>query len=144
DANRLQQVLWNLLSNAIKFTPERGGIEVALEKRGGYAAIRVSDEGAGIAPDFLPHVFDRFRQADASTTRRQGGLGLGLAIVHSLVQMHGGTVEAHSDGEGRGATFTVTLPLIVDGAPWQQPVDNNRDIDLSLSRIRVLVVDDDP
>jgi signal transduction histidine kinase/ActR/RegA family two-component response regulator len=145
DANRLQQVIWNLLSNAIKFTPEGGRIEVALERRGDFAAIRVSDNGAGIAPDFLPHVFDRFRQADASTTRQKGGLGLGLAIVQSLVQMHGGTVQAHSAGEGKGATFTVLLPRITSAsAIWLPPSDDGKASDLRLSRIRVLVVDDDP
>jgi PAS domain S-box-containing protein len=112
DLGRLHQVLWNLLSNAVKFTPDGGRIEVRLERTGATATLTVQDSGEGIAPDFLPHVFDRFRQADGSLTRLHGGLGLGLAIVRELVQLHGGTVRAESAGEGRGATFTVQLPLI--------------------------------
>ncbi|HEY9851269.1 MAG TPA: response regulator [Leptolyngbyaceae cyanobacterium] len=111
DPNRLQQVIWNLVSNAIKFTPEGGKIEVKLEQADPYVKIKVSDTGIGISKDFLPYVFDRFRQADGKTTRSYGGLGLGLAIVHHLVQLHGGIVQADSAGEGKGATFTVQLPL---------------------------------
>src|SRR5262249_34398124 len=108
DAGRLQQVVWNLLSNAIKFTPRGGRVELALRRVGSDVQIRVSDNGQGIAPTFLPHVFERFRQADASSTRRTGGLGLGLSIVQHLVELHGGRVEAESAGEGLGAAFTVT------------------------------------
>jgi signal transduction histidine kinase len=114
DSSRLQQVVWNLLSNAIKFTPAGGRVEVRLERAGNAAQIRVSDTGQGIGPDFLPHIFERFRQADGTTTRRHGGLGLGLAIVRHLVELHGGTVCADSEGEGCGATFTVALPLAAD------------------------------
>ena len=110
DAARLQQVFWNLLSNAVKFTPRGGQVDVALRWDGVHAEVTVRDTGIGINTEFLPAVFDRFRQADVSTGREHGGLGLGLSIVRSLVQMHGGTVEAHSDGPGTGATFTVRLP----------------------------------
>ena len=112
DTNRLQQVIWNLLSNAVKFTPKGGRVEVQLSTDSLYVQIRVSDTGKGISPGFLPHVFERFRQADASITRAYGGLGLGLAIVRHLVELHGGTVCAQSPGEGQGATFIVNLPLL--------------------------------
>ncbi|MDZ7990852.1 MAG: PAS domain S-box protein [Nostoc sp. EfeVER01] len=111
DANRLQQVVWNLLSNAVKFTPKGGRVDVQLECIESYVQIRVSDTGAGIAAEFLPHVFERFRQADSSSTRSHGGLGLGLAIVRHLVELHGGTVLAESPGIGQGATFVVSLPM---------------------------------
>jgi signal transduction histidine kinase len=111
DADRLQQVVWNLLSNAIKFTPGDGAVEVRLRQNGGSAEVRVSDTGAGIRPDFLPYVFDRFRQAESTITRSHGGLGLGLSIVRHLVELHGGTVEVQSPGEGQGATFSVLLPV---------------------------------
>jgi signal transduction histidine kinase len=111
DAERLQQVCWNLLSNAIKFTPKQGRVEVRLERVESEAQIVVRDNGAGIPPEFIPHVFDRFRQADNSTTRSHGGLGLGLAVVRHLVEAHGGSVAAESHGVGAGATFTVRLPL---------------------------------
>jgi signal transduction histidine kinase len=111
DPGRLQQVVWNLLGNAVKFTPEGGRIDVRLERTGGHARIRVSDDGIGIRADFLDYVFDRFRQADSSTTRAHGGLGLGLSIVRHLVELHGGTVLAESAGEGMGSTFTVILPI---------------------------------
>jgi PAS domain S-box-containing protein len=113
DANRLQQVVWNLLSNAVKFTPRGGRVEVRLEAVDGSAKVTVRDTGQGISPDFLPHVFDRFRQANASSTRSHAGLGLGLSIVRHLVELHGGTVKADSDGVGQGATFTVMLPRTV-------------------------------
>ncbi len=113
DPNRLQQVMWNLLSNAIKFTPRGGRVQVVLERINSHLELSVSDSGEGIKPEFLAHVFDRFRQADASTTRQHGGLGLGLAIVKQLVELHGGTVRARSTGPGQGATFTVALPLTV-------------------------------
>ncbi|HYN86224.1 MAG TPA: PAS domain S-box protein [Pyrinomonadaceae bacterium] len=111
DPVRLQQVVWNLLSNAIKFTPRGGRVQVRLERVNSHVEIAVTDTGAGIAPEFLPHVFDRFRQADQKTTRQHGGLGLGLAIARHLVELHGGTVSAESEGEGRGSTFIVRLPV---------------------------------
>ncbi|WP_445240158.1 sensor histidine kinase [Microcoleus vaginatus] len=111
DATRLQQVVWNLLSNAIKFTPAGGKIEIALDYIDGMAQIQVSDTGKGIHPNFLPYVFERFRQADSSYSRRDAGLGLGLSIARHLVELHGGTVSAESSGEGQGATFTVRLPV---------------------------------
>jgi signal transduction histidine kinase len=114
DASRLQQVVWNLLSNAIKFTPRGGAVEVSVEPAPGEVRIEVSDSGIGIAPRFLPYVFDRFRQADSSTTRTHGGLGLGLSIVRHLVELHGGTAEVESGGEGLGAVFTVALPVHED------------------------------
>jgi PAS domain S-box-containing protein len=113
DSSRLQQVVWNLLSNAVKFTDKGGRVQVRLERVNSHIEITVSDTGRGIKTDFLPHVFDRFRQADSTSTRQHGGLGLGLAIVRHLVEMHGGTVEADSPGEGLGATFTVKLPLMI-------------------------------
>jgi signal transduction histidine kinase len=115
DATRLRQIVWNLASNAIKFTPSRGRIDVSSRRDGDYAVITVADTGQGIDPKFLPHVFDRFRQADVSTTREQGGLGLGLWIVRRLAELHGGSVTATSAGEGKGSTFTVRLPIA--GAP---------------------------
>ena len=145
DASRLQQVVWNLLSNAIKFTPSRGRVEVCLQAVGTDALLQVKDTGNGIKADFLPYIFERFRQADASTTRTYGGLGLGLAIVRHLVEMHGGTVEADSPGLGLGATFGVRLPLmsisyISEGA---ESISVNDDSQISLNGLRVLVVDDE-
>ena len=113
DPNRLQQVFWNILSNAIKFTPRGGRVQVVLQRINSHLEVSFSDSGEGIAPEFLPHVFDRFRQADASSTRRHGGLGLGLAIVKQLVELHGGTVRASSAGPGAGTTFVVSLPLMI-------------------------------
>src|SRR4028119_1997881 len=110
DPARLQQVVWNLLTNAVKFTPRGGRVQIRLERVNSQIEIAVSDTGAGIDPEFLPHVFERFRQADQRTTRQHGGLGLGLAIVRHLVELHGGAVRADSGGEGAGSTFTVTLP----------------------------------
>jgi PAS domain S-box-containing protein len=112
DPDRMQQVVWNLLSNAVKFTPEGGSVEVSLRRVGAQAELVVRDTGAGIHPDFLPHVFEHFRQADSTSTRKHGGLGLGLAIVRRLVELHGGTATAESEGEGRGATFRIRLPLL--------------------------------
>jgi len=112
DPDRMQQVVWNLLSNAVKFTPEGGRVEISLKRAGAQAEIAVKDDGTGIAPEFLPHVFEHFRQADSTSTRKHGGLGLGLAIVRHLVELHGGTVAAESEGEGRGATFRIRLPLL--------------------------------
>jgi PAS domain S-box-containing protein len=113
DPDRLQQIIWNLLSNAIKFTPRGGRVDVTVRHAGGHAELTVTDTGQGINPDFLPHVFERFRQADSTTTRKVGGLGLGLAIVRHLAELHGGTVMAASEGEGRGASFTLRLPAAV-------------------------------
>jgi signal transduction histidine kinase len=115
DAARLHQIVWNLLSNAIKFTPASGRVTLTLSSSRSHARMVISDTGHGIRADFLPHVFDRFRQEDLSPTRTHGGLGLGLAVVRHLVEAHGGTVAAESAGEGHGATFTVMLPLR-DGA----------------------------
>ena len=150
DEARLRQIVWNLLSNAIKFTPKGGRIEVRLERADSSAQITVKDTGRGIAPDFLPHVFERFRQADASTTRAQGGLGLGLAIVRHLVEMHGGCVYADSPGEGRGATFAVRLPLLPvrpleAGRKSGQPAGRREAARAAhtLEGVRVLVVEDD-
>src|SRR5262249_56111954 len=146
DATRLQQVLWNLLTNAVKFTPHGGRVEVHLRRRGGHAELSVRDSGQGIAPDLLPRIFDRFRQGDSSTTRVQGGLGLGLAIARQLVELHGGGIKAESPGEGQGTTMTVTLPLAhrSDGQPTG-PSARHEPSDLTsiLAGVRVLVVDDD-
>jgi signal transduction histidine kinase len=111
DAGRLQQVAWNLLSNAVKFTPAGGHVQVTTTIDNGHAELRVTDTGIGIPPAFLPFVFDKFRQADGSFTRQHGGLGLGLAIARHLIELHGGSIEAQSGGEGAGATFVVRLPL---------------------------------
>lgn len=116
DADRLQQVIWNLLANAIKFTPAGGRVGVFVESLNDHMVVRVVDTGQGISPDFLPHVFERFRQAEDATTQRHTGLGLGLGIVRQLVELHGGTVHAASPGEGHGATFTVRLPIAAAGA----------------------------
>jgi signal transduction histidine kinase len=114
DPDRLQQIAWNLLSNAVKFTPAGGNVCMSLGAANGRAVLIVRDTGRGIAPDFLPFIFERFRQADAAATRAQSGLGLGLAIVRHLVELHGGTVEVESAGEGHGATFRVELPLMAE------------------------------
>ena len=146
DADRLQQVVWNLLTNAIKFTPEGGRIEVHVGAAGAHVEVAVRDTGDGIGRDFLPYVFDRFRQGDQSTTRAHGGLGLGLAIVRHLVELHGGTVHADSDGEGAGATFTVRLPLLkLRGADCGLAVEEEPDSQqaASLEGLRALVVDDE-
>ncbi len=141
DANRLQQVIWNLLSNAVKFTNVGGRVYIRLERLGSVAQITVSDTGKGIHPDFLPHVFDYFRQEDGATTRRFGGLGLGLAIVRHLVELHGGTVQAESPGEGQGTTFTVKLPSLPTSL---ENLDSKpSELSLNLHGIKVLVVDDD-
>ncbi|MBD1913959.1 MULTISPECIES: ATP-binding protein [unclassified Leptolyngbya] len=145
DKTRLQQIVWNLLSNAVKFTDPAGRIEVCLTQVGSDALITVQDTGRGISQEFLPYVFDYFRQADSTTTRRFGGLGLGLAIVRHLVELHGGTVWAESAGEGQGATFTVKLPVLCE---LKQEFDGPSDItsfaaDLALHGIHALVVDDE-
>lgn len=151
DAARLQQVVWNLLSNAIKFTPRGGQVNVTIQAVDDEIHLAVSDNGIGIQPHFMNHLFERFRQADASTTRRHGGLGLGLAIARHLVELHGGSLSAASDGEGKGATFTVRLPVgpaisrlpvaaapMIAASPAAKPDDS-----LSLSGVKVLVVDDE-
>jgi signal transduction histidine kinase/ActR/RegA family two-component response regulator len=144
DGARLQQIAWNLLSNAVKFTPAGGFVRVRLRRGDHGAELIVSDNGPGIAGDFLPVVFEPFRQADASTTRVHGGLGVGLAIVKHLAEAHGGTVTAESRGEGRGATFTVRLPLVSIPASWQGDVGHlSAAAPLTLDGISVLLVDDD-
>jgi PAS domain S-box-containing protein len=152
DPGRLQQIFWNLLSNAVKFTPKGGRVQVLLQRVNSHVEFSVSDNGIGIPAGFLPYVFDRFSQKDSSTTRRYGGLGLGLAITKQLVELHGGTVQAQSPGENQGATFTVTLPLAIrethtapaDRAHPTHPVPEEQSVLPSLSGIRVLVVDDEP
>jgi signal transduction histidine kinase len=151
DSNRFQQVIWNLVQNAVKFTPAGGAVEVRLRYINGQAEIEVADTGVGIAPEFLPFVFDRFRQANGSITRKHGGLGLGLAIVRSLVEMHGGTVGGESAGEGKGSTFKITLPPPSEKSPrWTLPMTETgqetitSDLTPMLSELRVLVIDDQP
>jgi PAS domain S-box-containing protein len=151
DPGRLQQVAWNLLSNAVKFTPKHGRVQVRLERVNSHVEIIVSDTGTGIPPEFLPFVFERFRQADSGTTRKTGGLGLGLAIVRHIVEMHGGTVDAASEGEGKGATFRVRLPLMIVHpetmpTPREHPRTERREPLTQLGGlkgIRVLAVDDE-
>ena len=149
DAGRLQQVVWNLLANAIKFTPSGGRIEVRVERAGDDLQIQVSDTGQGIGPDFLPFIFDRFRQADGTTTRQHGGLGLGLAIVRHLIELHGGTISADSAGADKGATFTIRLPLAPQATRGQKASKERRVVNAftslpSLQDVKVLLVDDDP
>ena len=151
DPARLQQVVWNLLSNAIKFTPRGGRVEVRVEQAASHVSLSVSDTGHGISPEFLPHVFERFRQADSTTTRTHGGLGLGLAIVRHLTELHGGTVHVESAGENFGATFSVSLPLaaVAQGVkkaparPGQTGVAAAAAGQPVLDGVRVLVVDDE-
>ncbi|QHG18881.1 ATP-binding protein [Nostoc sp. ATCC 53789] len=147
DSDRLQQVIWNLLSNAVKFTPEEGKINIQLEGIDSQAQITVSDTGKGISPEFLPHVFEYFRQADGTTTRRFGGLGLGLAIVRHLIELHGGRIWAESLGEGQGAIFRVRLPLIKKELTSKQQINidplNASSTTEILTGIQILVVDDD-
>jgi PAS domain S-box-containing protein len=150
DPDRLQQVLWNLVSNAIKFTPAGGRVEVRLELAAGEALISVSDSGCGIPLEFLPYVFDRFRQAESPTTRSHGGLGLGLSIVRHLVELHGGTVSAHSEGAGQGSRFAVRLPLAPPPLPaGARPPARAGDVALAhpalaLGGLNVLLVEDEP
>jgi two-component system, chemotaxis family, sensor kinase Cph1 len=149
DANRLQQVAANLLSNAIKFTPKGGRVQVFVERRDSSVDLTVADTGQGIPMEFLPHVFERFRQADGALSRKTSGLGLGLAIVRHIVELHGGTVIAHSDGTGKGATFTVRLPLSVAArraAPADAVQPSTRDLECppELVGLKILVVDDEP
>jgi PAS domain S-box-containing protein len=157
DSDRLQQIIWNLISNAIKFTPRDGRIEARLERVNTHVEVRVSDTGIGIDKQFLPYVFERFRQADSSMTRSHSGLGLGLAIVRHLVELHGGTVSAESDGDGQGSVFTVQLPVaaVIDapavvvsnsarGLAETEDADDNSAGTPDLTGLRVLVVDDEP
>lgn len=158
DANRLQQVLWNLLSNAVKFTPKNGRIDVSLQRVNSEVQVSVGDSGEGISSEFLPYVFDRFSQGDGKTTRSHTGLGLGLAIVRQLVELHGGTVKAHSDGPGRGATFRLRLPVLsLNLVPGSKSALTESTLTAArftdglliecpprLDGVRVLVVDDDP
>ncbi len=153
DSNRLQQVFWNLLSNAVKFTPAGGKVTVELRHVNSKVEVEVSDTGQGITAEFLPFVFDRFRQADSTSTRQHGGLGLGLAIARHLIEIHGGRIEARSGGNGQGASFTVTLPLagsVVEtpGAMTAARIDAEVESERLKSRqilsgLHVLVVDDD-
>jgi PAS domain S-box-containing protein len=148
DPARLQQVVWNLLSNAIKFTPNDGQVEIQLKEIGANVQISVSDTGEGIMAEFLPHIFDRFRQADSSTTRKHSGLGLGLAIVRHLVELHHGTVDAYSAGERQGARFTVTLPIM--RVHMKEPIEHyglgdseRKQSKVALNGLRILYVEDD-
>ncbi len=155
DPDRLQQVVWNLLSNAVKFTGKEGRIQVRLQRITSHVEITVSDNGRGVSPEFLPYVFDRFRQADSSITRMHGGLGLGLAIVRNLVELHGGSVQAQSPGEGLGATFRVQLPIIIAHGSGRFDMDADEvnsprvgyqqgfDTLPSLEGLNILVVDDE-
>ncbi|HET7609350.1 MAG TPA: ATP-binding protein, partial [Gammaproteobacteria bacterium] len=157
DPNRLQQVFWNLLTNAVKFTPKGGRVSVTLERVNAHMKVTVADNGEGIDAAFLPYIFERFRQADASASRRHGGLGLGLSIVKQLVELHGGSINASSDGNGAGSTFTVELPamaLELDAAGLSAPRhQSSRSMaeqsdayarTADLGGVRVLVVDDEP
>jgi signal transduction histidine kinase/CheY-like chemotaxis protein len=152
DPNRLQQVLWNLFSNAVKFTPAGGRVQVVLERVNSHVEIVIEDTGIGIRPDFLPYVFDRFRQGDPSTTRRYGGLGLGLSIVKNLVELHGGSVRVKSAGENQGSTFVIALPVSHVGReerervrPPSSSADQLDSIELPrLDGVAVLIVDDEP
>jgi two-component system CheB/CheR fusion protein len=149
DGDRLQQVVWNLLSNAIKFTPTNGRVEITLEQNQGQAQIQVTDTGQGISADLLPHIFDRFRQGDSSTTKAKPGLGLGLSIVRHLVELHGGTVQAASPGEGQGATFIVRVPLrdpspeLTPSSDAEPTAKDSSDPGLSLAGWQILVFDDE-
>jgi PAS domain S-box-containing protein len=144
DVDRLTQVFWNLLSNAVKFTERGGSVEIRLGTTGSHAVVEVTDSGIGIAPHLLPVIFDRFRQGDSSITRVHGGLGLGLAIVRQLLELHGGTVRASSPGEGQGATFTVRLPLMPVRVARRDEPPSAPDAMPRCDGIRVLVVDDEP
>jgi CheY-like chemotaxis protein/anti-sigma regulatory factor (Ser/Thr protein kinase) len=150
DRDRLQQIVWNLVSNALKFTPKGGRVEVTLSDHDGDAQIEVKDSGIGISPEFLPYVFDRFRQADSSMSRRHSGLGLGMAIVRHLVELHGGTVSVESEGENKGTTFCLTLSRHLGNAPEaaDRPIrtqsDQLSEVELEhLNGVHILIVEDD-
>jgi CheY-like chemotaxis protein/anti-sigma regulatory factor (Ser/Thr protein kinase) len=150
DKERLQQIVWNLLTNAVKFTPKNGHIHVVIKRVDSHVEVDVRDSGQGIAPEFLGQVFDRFRQADATTTRRYGGLGLGLSIVKNLTELHGGNVRVASQGPGQGATFTVSLPLQpvrhepkAEAEARRNAAVDGAAIEVDLGGIKVLVVDDE-
>ena len=146
DPDRLQQVVWNLVSNAVKFTPQGGRIDVRLRREGSSLSFDVTDNGKGIEPEFLPHVFERFRQADSTSTRAHGGLGLGLAIVRHLVELHGGTVHAESAGDGQGATFTrppSPRPRRPGAAAGRRPERGAAEPEVRLDGVRVMVVEDE-
>jgi CheY-like chemotaxis protein len=150
DAQRLQQMVWNLLTNAVKFTPDSGGIEVTYERVDNNVRIIVKDTGHGITPEFLPLVFDRFRQADSSSTRTHHGLGLGLAIVRHLAELHGGHVSVESDGVGKGSTFIISLPItlavVSDGNAPRKTSNGHRvprSVNRQLDGLRISIVDDD-
>jgi PAS domain S-box-containing protein len=150
DATRMQQIIWNLLANAIKFTPKGGFVQVKLDRVGSTAQVTVTDTGEGISPDFLPYIFNRFQQGDGTTTRRHGGLGLGLSIARHLVEMHGGTIEAASEGLDKGAKFTIAFPLVALRSvvsarlksTVQESASNGKDA--SLKGLRILAIDDEP
>ena len=142
DPARFQQIVWNLLSNAVKFTPRRGAIRLVMERRNSEAVLKVSDTGEGIEPDFIPFVFDRFRQADSSRSRKHGGLGLGLSIVRHLVELHGGSVSVESPGKGQGSTFAVHLPIPAISQP-SRACSESKPAASSLAGIRVLVIEDE-
>jgi CheY-like chemotaxis protein len=148
DAARLQQVIWNLLSNAVKFTPTGGSVHIDVQVRDRSVEVVIRDTGQGIAPDFLPYVFDRFRQAESGATRRHGGLGLGLSIVRHLVELHGGTVQVESAGKDCGATFSIELPAVppspsIAAAPTIPQAAHAEGLNLDLRGIRILTVDDE-
>jgi CheY-like chemotaxis protein len=146
DGQRLQQVVWNLASNAIKFTPSGGRVDLTLGREGGAACLRVCDNGVGISPEFLPHVFERFRQAEMGTARSHGGLGLGLTIAHYIVEAHRGRIAAESGGVGTGACFTVELPLATGEKAEATPLAGQDSVPEKprLADAKVLVVDDEP
>ena len=153
DPHRLQQVFWNLLNNAIKFTSKGGRVQLLLKQVNSQVEVSIVDTGEGISPEFLPYIFDRFKQADASKTRHYRGLGLGLSLVKQLVELHGGTVRAKSDGLGKGATFIVSLPLILlypAAEGWERGYHQSppRDVPflptISLQNVTLLVIDDEP
>jgi CheY-like chemotaxis protein/two-component sensor histidine kinase len=150
DSARLQQVIWNLLSNAVKFTPKQGQVQILLERVNSHLELTVADSGQGIDPEFLPYLFERFRQADASTTRRHGGLGLGLSIAKHLVELHGGSIRASSPGAGLGTTIVISLPLRIlqeePEQPREQPVADvptTTTQEVRLDGVTVLAVDDE-
>jgi CheY-like chemotaxis protein/anti-sigma regulatory factor (Ser/Thr protein kinase) len=154
DPTRLQQVIWNLLSNAIKFTPQKGEVKIIIQRLNSHLEINICDSGQGISAEFLPYVFDRFRQADGTTTRRFGGLGLGLAIVKQLIELHGGRVEARSDGDGCGSSFVIELPinntqLMPPKQDRERPALRTNELKSpqelqSLEGLKLLVIDDEP